>query len=141
MQRASLSCLQKVQAHGSCCIFSNSSICFFCRRDFSSTYNQRQTSGIPNAKKMIIVRIGTRKTNKDNPKSTVPMPRDTSHLFVNLSIDKSKSSPHSYLMYGGSSSCSCCFPLSSVSSTTPIPSLAFFLFFRSFLTSASISRS
>ena len=92
---ASRSCLQKLHAQACCCILLKSSICLLRRLDFSSTYNHRETTGIPNAKKMIIVRMGTRKTNNDNPKSNVPMPRVTSHRFVRLPpIDKLSSLPH-----------------------------------------------
>jgi hypothetical protein len=50
-------------------------------------YNQRKITGIPMAKKMIIVRTGTRTTNSDNANNTVPTPRATSQRFVRLSTD------------------------------------------------------
>jgi hypothetical protein len=48
-------------------------------------YNQRKITGIPMAKKMIIVSMGTRTTNSDNANSTVPTPRAISQRFVRLS--------------------------------------------------------
>jgi len=91
---AAWSCLHTAHIHLWFCILLNSSP----RLDFRSMYNHRKTTGTPSAKNTSIVRIGTLNTNKDIPKSTVPIPRVTSHLFVRLSIDKSEV-PYSYFIY------------------------------------------
>lgn len=102
-QTAAWSCLQTEQMHCCCCIFPNSSISFFSLRDLSSAYNHKNTTGIPIAKKMIIVRTGTRKVNNAKPKITAPMPRAASQRFVRLSAFKFKPLFQPlYLLYVGS---------------------------------------
>jgi hypothetical protein len=59
---------------------------FCCCFDLSSTYNQNRIKGIPITKNTPIVRIGTRKTNKNIPKHTVAMPRAENQRVVRLSI-------------------------------------------------------
>lgn len=76
---------------------------FFSLRDLSSAYNHKNTTGIPIAKKMIIVRTGTRKVNNAKPKITAPMPRAASQRFVRLSAFKFKPLFQPlYLLYVGS---------------------------------------
>ena len=60
--------------------------CCCCCFDLSSTYNHNKIKGIPNAKNTPIVRIGTRKTNKNIPKHNVAMPRAESQRVVRLAI-------------------------------------------------------
>jgi hypothetical protein len=95
-------CLHTAHIHPSCSIPLRASISSFSSFDLRSTYNQRKITGIPMAKKMIIVRTGTRTTNSDNANNTVPTPRATSQRFVRLSKDN-LDSPASYLTYSGSS--------------------------------------
>ena len=47
----------------------------FCCFDFSSAYNHSTISGTPTAKKMSIVRTGTRRTNNAIPKHKAAIPR------------------------------------------------------------------
>ena len=108
-----------------------SSISFFWRLDFSSTYIHKETIGIPIAKKMIIVRIGIRITNYADPKTMCfakgykPAIHKTIHKQILITT---------YLTYGASAYFS---PSSSsvLSSSCEI----LFLLFRNFLTSSSIS--
>jgi hypothetical protein len=80
---AAWSCLHTAHIHFWFCILLNSAW----RLDFRSTYNHKKTTGTPIAKNTNIVRMGILRTNRDIPKSTVPIPSVTSHLFVRLSID------------------------------------------------------
>ena len=86
-QIAACSCLQMEHMHSRCFMLIVFSI-FFCCFDFSSTYNHNKTKGIPITKNMLIVRAGTRKTNKNIPKQTVDIPSAESHRFVRLPIYK-----------------------------------------------------
>jgi len=86
MHTSASSCLHTVQIHGCCCILPNCSISFFSLRDLSSEYSHRNTTGIPIAKKMSIVRTGTFKTNNARPKINTPIPKVASQRFVSLSI-------------------------------------------------------
>ncbi len=90
---AACSCLQTEQIQGCSCILLNSSNSFFSFRDLSSAYSHKKTTGIPIAKKIIIVRTGTRKTNNANPKIKAPIPRVASQRFVRLSISIFKPFP------------------------------------------------
>jgi hypothetical protein len=94
-------CLHTAHIHPSCSILLRASISSFSRFDLRSTYNQRKITGIPMAKKIIIVSTGIRITNSDNANNTVPTPRATSQRFVRLSIDN-VNSPASYLTYSDS---------------------------------------
>jgi hypothetical protein len=79
------SCLQIEQIHGC----AKRVAIFFCRLEFSSTYNHNKIKGIPITKNMLIVRTGRRKTNKNIPKHNVANPRAESQRFVRLSINTS----------------------------------------------------
>ena len=71
-------CLQIEHMHASLTITSTVFCCF----DFTSTYNHSATTGTPIMKKTMIVRIGTRSTNNEMPKITVPIPRIESQRAV-----------------------------------------------------------
>jgi hypothetical protein len=72
------SCLQIEQIQACVVMLS---ILFF-SLDFTSTYNHNATSGKPNAKNMMIVRMGIRKTNNEMPKHNVPIPSTRSQRVV-----------------------------------------------------------
>ena len=86
IQTAACSCLHTVQMQGCCCILPICSISFFSLRDLSSEYSHRNTTGIPIAKKMSMVRTGTFKTTNARPKINTPIPKVASQRFVSLSI-------------------------------------------------------
>ena len=96
IQTAACSCSQTGHIHAWSCNLLSSSISFCWRRDFWSTYNHSKITGIPSAKKIIIVRTGIRNTNNPIPKSSVPIPRVASHRSAILSKFKLPSTPTWY---------------------------------------------
>ena len=97
IQTAACSCSQTGHIHTWSCNLLNASISSRRRLDFCPTYSHSKTTGIPSAKKIIIVLTGIRKTNRPIPKSSVPIPRVASHRSVILSKFKLRSTPTWYM--------------------------------------------